>query len=136
MARSHLSSKLGIGVGILATVVADDDRAGGIDVAASRHGFFLEDTRRGIDDANQVIGREILPDNGAPAIGSEMNVSHGASLAMLRVNNAVLIIDDENGMSPEAGEDLLSQAGFIRHQEPIMRSGAQLLRFFWKGQAL
>ena len=74
--RSHLSGQLGVGVGILTAIVADDERAGGLRIATSRYGLLLEDAGRRRDDAVQVVGREVLADDGAPAVGSKMNVSH------------------------------------------------------------
>ena len=64
-------------VGILAAVVADDERARRVGVAARGHGLFLEDTGGGVDDAGEVVRREVLADDGAPAVGAEVNVSHG-----------------------------------------------------------
>ena len=76
LACGYLGRQLSIGVGILAAIMADDERTRRIGVATCGHSLLLEDAGRRRDDAVQVVGREILADNGAPAVGSKMNVSH------------------------------------------------------------
>ena len=76
LACGHLRGQLGIGVGVLAAIMADDEHTRGLRIAASGHGLLLEDAGRRRDDAVQIVGREIFADDGAPAVGSKMNVSH------------------------------------------------------------
>ena len=76
MGCNHLRSKASVHMGIASAIMPDDDMPQVVFAAPRRNGVLLERTGRRIDNANKAVLGEVPADDGAPAVGSEMNVRH------------------------------------------------------------
>ena len=82
MGSGNLGGELRIGMSVLTAVVADDDRAEIVFGATCGEHVLLEDARRSVDNAHEIVVGESLTDDGTPTIGAEMNVCHEASFLL------------------------------------------------------
>ena len=83
----NLRGQLCVTMRILAAVMADDERVFARKLRPCI-AVFLENARRRVDGTSERFVREVFTDDGAPAVGAEMDVSHEVAFLKPRTDRA------------------------------------------------